>query len=116
MFKRNEGLIDRILRVALATVLLPVGLFLLGGSQGSVLGLVIAGLGAWVLITGLVGFCPLYIPLGINTLEKEKELIAKCMSMMTGLRQESASSEVLDAGQACGSCPPSIGNTRNKQV
>ena len=38
MFKRNEGILDRILRVTLATVLLPVGLFLLGGLQGSVLG------------------------------------------------------------------------------
>lgn len=31
MFKRNEGTLDRILRLALATVLLPVGIFLLGG-------------------------------------------------------------------------------------
>ena len=45
MLKRNEGTIDRILRVILATVLLSVGLFWLGGLQGSVAGLVVTGFG-----------------------------------------------------------------------
>jgi hypothetical protein len=31
MFKRNEGTLDRIVRVALGTVLLPTGFFWLGG-------------------------------------------------------------------------------------
>ena len=73
MFKRNEGILDRIVRVTLGIVLLPAGLFWLGGLQGSVLGLAAAGLGTWVLITGLIGVCPLYIPLGINTLEADKK-------------------------------------------
>ena len=81
MFKRNEGTIDRILRVALAMVLLPVGLFLLGGLQGSLLGLLVAGLSMLPLATGLTGFCPLYVPFGISTLGKEKELMALCASM-----------------------------------
>jgi hypothetical protein len=115
MFKRNEGVIDRIVRVALGTVLLPAGLFLLGGLQGSAYGLVAAGFGGWVLITGIIGFCPLYIPLGINTLEKEKELIARCKSMMAGFRQGSAGSGQLDAEQPCGPCPPSIGKTHHQE-
>ena len=82
MFKRNEGIIDRTLRVILATVLLLVGLFWLGGLQGSVLGLVVTGFALLPLLTGLTGFCPLYVPLGISTLEKEKELMDKCRSLM----------------------------------
>jgi hypothetical protein len=120
MFKRNEGIIDRTLRVILATVLLLVGLFLLGGLQGTVLGLVIAGFGSLALITGLSGVCPLYIPFGISTLEKEKEFIArymsKCMSMMASFRQGTAGSGDPSAGQTCGPCPPMVGNTRNEQV
>ncbi len=84
MFKRNEGIIDRAVRVALGTVLIPVGLFLLGALQGSPLGLVAIGLGLFALITGFTGVCPLYIPFGISTLEIEKELMAKCSSMAAG--------------------------------
>lgn len=73
MFKPNEGKLDRVVRVTVGIVLLLAGLFWLEGLQGSVLGLVAAGLGTWVLITGLIGLCPLYIPLGINTLEAEKK-------------------------------------------
>lgn len=84
MFKRNEGIIDRTLRVVLAIVLLLVGLFLLGGWQGNVPGLIVAGVGLLPLITGLTGFCPLYIPFGISTLEAEQKLMAGCTSMMAG--------------------------------
>lgn len=81
MFKRNEGLLDRAIRVVLGLVLLPTGLFLFGGLQGTVLGLVVAGFSLLPLITGLTGFCPLYVPFGISTLEKEKELLSRCPSM-----------------------------------
>ena len=73
MFKRNEGILDRIVRVSLGIVLLPTGLFLLGGLQGSVLGLLAAGLGAVGLITGFTGVCPMYIPFGISTLDREQQ-------------------------------------------
>ncbi|HSF81514.1 MAG TPA: DUF2892 domain-containing protein [Anaerolineales bacterium] len=120
MFKRNVGMLDRIARLVLGIVLLPSGLFLFGGLQGNVLGLVIAGLGLIGLVTGLTGFCLLYVPFGINTLEKEKELVAsamsRCMPMMASFRQGTASSEDPSAGQMCGPCPPMVGNTRNEQV
>ena len=102
MFKRNEGIIDRTLRVLLSMVLLPTGLFLLDGLQGSVLGLVVAGFSLLPLITGLTGFCPLYVPFGISTLEKEKELMARCMP------QHSRS------GQTPTPDSQSIGNARNE--
>ncbi len=110
MFKRNEGIIDRMVRVSLGVVLLPTGLFLLGGLQGSVLGLLAAGLGAVGLITGFTGVCPTYIPFGISTLEKEKELIAKCQSMAAGCWRGQPS-----AGQMCGPGPQAIGKTDTQQ-
>lgn len=72
MFKRNEGKLDRIVRLALATVLLPAGLFWLGGLHGSVLGLLATVFGVLALITGLTGVCPTYIPFGVSTLEAKK--------------------------------------------
>ena len=92
MLKRNEGTIDRILRVILATVLLLVGLFWLGGLQGNVFGLVVTGFGLLPLITGLSGVCPLYIPFGISTLEKEKELMARCASMAASMHARTSPS------------------------
>jgi len=120
MFKHNVGILDRIARLALGVVLMPTGLFWLGGLHGSVLGLVITGFGLIGLVTGLIGFCPLYVPFGINTLKKEKELAAKfmsrCMSMMASFRQGTASNGDPGVEQACGPCPPMVGNTPNEQV
>ncbi len=72
MFKRNEGALDRILRVALGIVLLPAGLWL-GALQLSVLGLVLAGLGVIGLVTGLTGVCPTYNLFGFSTLETKQD-------------------------------------------
>ena len=120
MFKRNVGILDRIVRVTLGTVFLPSGLFLLRGLQGNALGLVIVGLGSIGLVTGLTGFCPLYIPFGISTLEKEKEFVsrsmARCMSMMASFRQGNTSSGDPSAMQMCGPCSPEVDNTRNELV
>lgn len=73
MFKRNEGILDRIVRVGLGMVLLPAGLVLLGILHSNVLGLLAVGLGGIGLITGITGVCPTYTLFGISTLEKEKE-------------------------------------------
>ena len=115
MFKKNEGFLDRFVRVSLGILLLPAGIFLFGGLQGTLLGLVTAGFGTWVLITGLIGFCPLYIPLEINTLEKEKELMARCKSMMATFRQGSDTSGQSGAERICGSCGPSVGKPQNQE-
>jgi hypothetical protein len=109
MFKRNEGIIDRTLRVLLSMVLLPTGLFWLGGLQGSVLGLVVTGFGLLALITGLTGFCPLYVPFGISTLEKEKELMHRCMSMMASCMPGHR-----HPGQTPEPDPQSIGTSRSE--
>lgn len=57
MFKVNEASWDRIVRVLLGIVLLYLGL---GGVVIGALGVVLDVFGAIFLLTGLVGFCPLY--------------------------------------------------------
>ncbi|PLX98822.1 MAG: DUF2892 domain-containing protein [Desulfuromonas sp.] len=58
--KQNVHKIDRILRLSLGAALLIY--FFTGPSDYSVFGL----LGIIPLLTGLVGFCPLYAVLGID--------------------------------------------------
>lgn len=59
----NEGILDRAIRVVVAAVLIGVGLGVVGG----IAGIVMAVIGAIPLLTGLSGFCPLYVPFGIDT-------------------------------------------------
>jgi hypothetical protein len=62
--KTNMGYADRLIRIAIAVVL---GSLAFGGIISgpiAALGYVFAGI---LLLTSLVGFCPLYLPFGINT-------------------------------------------------
>lgn len=59
----NEAGWDRLLRVAVGVVLLIVGFGLLDGAAGVVVGVV----GLVPLLTGLVGWCPLYSVFGFRT-------------------------------------------------
>lgn len=62
--KLNMGVVDRVLRVAVA-----VGIAVLywqGIIQGT-LGIVLLVLGGVFVLTSLVGFCPLYMPLKLST-------------------------------------------------
>ncbi len=63
MFTVNEGALDRIVRVGLGLALLLVALLALSG----VWQLVAGGAGLILLITGAVGFCPLYSILRVST-------------------------------------------------
>ena len=67
--KKNMGNADRIIRLIVAAVI--VILFftdVLTGTLGIVL-LVVAGI---FLLTSLAGFCPLYLPFGLNTCSNKK--------------------------------------------
>ncbi len=64
MFKLNEASWDRIVRVILGAVLLYLGL---GGVVAGGLGIVSDVLGAVLVLTGLVGFCPLYALFKLST-------------------------------------------------
>ena len=59
----NEAGWDRLFRVVLGVTLLVVGFAVMGGTAGVIVGLV----GLVPLLTGLVGWCPLYSLVSINT-------------------------------------------------
>ncbi len=59
LFKNNVGKVDRIVRVVLGVLLVANVFFALQNPIGWV--------GVILLVTGLVGICPLYSLLGINT-------------------------------------------------
>lgn len=59
----NEGPLDRVLRVVLGVVLLVVGFGIVGGTAGTIVGV----LALVPLLTGLAGRCPLYAVLGLRT-------------------------------------------------
>jgi len=60
----NESTVDRAVR-GVGGVAALVAAFVIG--IGSVLGIVLAVVGAVLIATGAVGFCPLYRVLGIST-------------------------------------------------
>lgn len=64
----NVGLVDRIIRIVLAVVLA----ILIFAGQLSTAAAVILGIIAVIsLLTGVVAFCPLYVPFKINTNKKQ---------------------------------------------
>jgi hypothetical protein len=65
MFSRNVGGLDRAVRLTLGVVLVPSGLLLLGGDHAYGLWIVVLGLIG--LASGIIGFCPPYVLLGIST-------------------------------------------------
>jgi len=62
--KQNMGRWDRVLRLAAAAVIAV--LLILGVLKGTT-AVVMANVAAAFVITTFVGFCPLYVPLGIST-------------------------------------------------
>lgn len=64
MISTNEGVIDRAVRIALGAVLLYLTL---GGIITGTVGPVLAAFAVLPLLTGIVGWCPLYSLLGIST-------------------------------------------------
>ena len=66
--KKNMGTVDKVLRL-LGAVLLVV-LYLTGVVSG-VLGIICLLIAVMFVVTSILGFCPLYVPLGINTGKKK---------------------------------------------
>jgi len=59
----NMGTVDRVIRSVIGVVLAGVGFGVMTGAGGIVVGVI----GIVLLLTGLIGFCPLYVPLHFNT-------------------------------------------------
>ncbi|HEY9189316.1 MAG TPA: DUF2892 domain-containing protein [Sulfurovum sp.] len=62
----NMGKMDRIIRLIIGLVAVAWGL-----KYGNIIADVIGGI---LLLTALIGWCPLYMPFGINTGCKRKDL------------------------------------------
>jgi Protein of unknown function (DUF2892) len=60
----NVGGIERPIRIGAGVLAIMVGLF--GGLSGAMFGIALA-VGAILLLTGAVGYCPLFTLLGIST-------------------------------------------------
>lgn len=68
--KKNVGNIDKVVRIILALIF---GALYFTGTVTGTLGLVLVILGGVFLLTSLVGFCPLYAMVGLNTCPTKKE-------------------------------------------
>lgn len=65
--KANENGIDRTLRLVLGVALLISSFVWLGAAAGNITGIIAAVIGAVLLVTGLIGFCPAYRLVGMST-------------------------------------------------
>jgi hypothetical protein len=63
MLVQNMGSIDRIVRIVVGMLLIVVGFAALGGTSGTIVGVI----GFIPLVTGLIGWCPLYLPFRFST-------------------------------------------------
>jgi hypothetical protein len=66
--KKNMGTIDKVARIIIAIAFAV--LYFTGVIPGT-LGIVLVVLAVIFVLTSIVGFCPLYLPFGINTGKKE---------------------------------------------
>ncbi|HKI60655.1 MAG TPA: DUF2892 domain-containing protein [Mariprofundaceae bacterium] len=67
--KANVGTIDRVIRALAGAALLAFGIL---GGLASPWNFVAMGVGAVLLLTAIIGFCPPYALLGINTCGKNE--------------------------------------------
>jgi hypothetical protein len=66
--KKNMGTIDKVIRILVAVVV--VVLYFTHVISG-VLAIILLALSAIFVVTSLLSFCPLYLPLGLSTRKKE---------------------------------------------
>lgn len=67
--KKNMGTLDRVIRTIIAAVIIVLYLTgQIGGTAAIVLGII----AVIFLLTSLIGFCPVYVPLGISTRREGK--------------------------------------------
>ena len=69
MVTQNVGGIDRVVRLAIGIVLLPIGVLVLAGGIG-IVGIAVTTVGFIGLASGVTGFCPPYVLFGWSTAHK----------------------------------------------
>ena len=69
--EKNEGTVDRVIRVILGFILIYIGAMQMGLSGA--LAYIVVLIGLILLITGTTGYCGLYTVIGINTLKKKTD-------------------------------------------
>ena len=67
--KKNMGLIDRIIRTGLAIVIV---LLFFAGKVTGVAAVLLGAIAVIFIVTSTISFCPLYVPLKINTSKEGK--------------------------------------------
>ncbi len=68
MFETNEGMTDRIARIAIGITFLAAGVYF---GWMTLLGIISVVIGAIFFVTGLTGFCLIYKLFGVSTVEKK---------------------------------------------
>jgi len=68
--KKNMGNLDRVLRITVALVIIALYFTSVISGTVAIIGLVLSGI---FILTSFIGVCPLYLPFGINTEEKNKQ-------------------------------------------
>ena len=71
--KTNVGLIDRILRLGISGALFYLALFYPATSQDAMTSYILLAAGVINTVVALVGICPVYMLIGINTAKLESE-------------------------------------------
>ncbi len=79
--KANENGMDRGIRVVLGIIALAAAVMLFDVMDGAIAGIIVAAIGAILLLTGIAGFCPAYKLVGLSTCQKgEKKECCGCGS------------------------------------
>jgi hypothetical protein len=84
IWRKNVGMIDRVIRVILGIILLNLFLVNMVAAPWSYL---VALIGLILLMTGIVGSCPLYSMLGMNTLERKRNKVERLVSPLISKSQ-----------------------------
>lgn len=67
---KNMGKVDRFMRFVVAIV---VGFLYYYDKIDGMLAILLLSAAVLFIVTSFIGFCPLYIPTGMNTLDKEED-------------------------------------------
>jgi hypothetical protein len=66
--KKNMGILDKVIRILIALVVIVLYFVHAISGTWAIILLILSGI---FILTSLVGFCPLYLPFGINTGKKK---------------------------------------------